>query len=96
VAGCFRDLLKTENVKVDFIEYIYVLMDIYVHMYKNMYVSEIRDVVCMAGFIVLQHLVQLCRFSIESMTSCQAGILEQQHMTTITTQKKTLPTMIFD
>jgi hypothetical protein len=50
----------------------------------------------MAGFIVLQHLVQLCRFSIESMTSCQAGILEQQHMTTITTQKKTLPTMIFD
>jgi hypothetical protein len=39
------------------------------------------------SYVVLQHLVQLCRFSIESMTSCQAGILEQQHMTTITTQK---------
>ena len=34
VAGCFRDLLKIENVKVDFIEYIYIFM----------HVSEIRDI----------------------------------------------------
>ena len=58
-----------------------------VHMYsgvKSLYFYR------MAGFIVLQHHVQLCRFSIESMTSCPAGILEQQHITTTkTTQKKT-------
>ena len=45
VAGCFRDLLKIENVRVDFIKYIYIWMHKYVHMYKNMYVSEIRDIV---------------------------------------------------